>query len=224
MGKLFASLKTHDCRDVVLVGRLQRPNLWKIRPDFGLLASLPAILKLTRGGDDSVLKRVVRLFEGKGFRVVGAHEIAPELTAPEGPLGSRCPSTQDMEDIALGMKVVAALGKLDVGQAAAVARGYVLAVEAAEGTDEMLRRCRSLHQWGLKQPSGVLVKCPKPGQELRIDMPVIGPHTVDLAADAGLRGIAVASGQVLLAEPQVLVERAEARGLFVIGISQAERL
>ncbi len=215
IGKIFDTLKRCGCRDVVLVGSLKRPRLRAIRPDLGLIAHLPAILQLMRGGDDSVLSRVIRLFEQKGFRVVGAHEIAPHLVAPSGVLTRNEPTPSDFDDIRLGLKVVAALGALDVGQAAAVARGYVLAVEAAEGTDEMLRRCRSLHQWGLKSASGVLVKCPKPGQELRIDMPAIGPNTVALAADAGLRGIAVAAGQVLLAEPQKLVEAADARGLFI---------
>jgi DUF1009 family protein len=122
-------------------------------------------------------------------------------------------------DIAIGLKAVYALGALDIGQAAVVSRGYVLAVEAAEGTDEMLRRCRKLHQWGLSRPSGVLVKCPKPGQELRVDMPAIGPNTVRLAHEAGLRGIAVASGKVLLAEPQAMVEEAGALGLFIAGVN-----
>jgi DUF1009 family protein len=217
VGKIFDTLKRRGCRDVVLVGSLRRPKISAIRPDLGLFVNLPAIVRLMRGGDDSVLSRVIRLFEHKGFRVVGAHEIAPHLVAPRGVLTKCEPGPGDFADIRLGFRVVHALGALDVGQAAAVSRGYVLAVEAAEGTDEMLRRCRSLHQWGLRGASGVLVKCPKPGQELRVDMPAIGPNTVTLAAEAGLRGIAVAAGQVLLAEPQKLVDAADARGLFIVG-------
>jgi UDP-2,3-diacylglucosamine hydrolase len=221
IGKIFSTLKEQRCTDVVLVGSLSRPALWSLRPDIGLFTNLPAILKLLRGGDDSVLTAVVRLFESKGFRVLGAHEIAPHLVAPEGTIGRHAPAGQDLDDIALGLKVVRALGALDVGQAAVVSRGYVLAVEAAEGTDEMLRRCRSLHQWGLGRPSGVLVKCPKPNQELRVDMPAIGPNTVKLAAEAGLKGIAVAAGKVLLAEPQALIEEAGTRGLFIAGVAEA---
>lgn len=219
IGKIFRTLRQQGCQEVVLVGSLKRPKLGAIRPDLGLFTNLPAILKLTRGGDDSVLKRIVRLFEYKGFRVLGAHDIAPHLVAPEGVLTRAQPNTSDWQDIRLGWKVVQALGSLDVGQAAAVSRGYVLTVEAAEGTDEMLRRCRALHQWGLKQASGVLIKRPKPGQELRIDMPAIGPNTVMLAVDAGLRGIAVEYGKVLLAEPQKLVETADAKGVFIIGVA-----
>jgi hypothetical protein len=223
IGKIFRTFRKHGCRDVVLVGSLRRPRITDIRPDAGLFYNLPAVLKLMRGGDDSVLSRVVRLFEAKGFRVVGAHELAPHLVAQGGPLGAAAPNAQDMADIALGMKVVEALGAFDVGQAAAVSRGYVLAVEAAEGTDEMLRRCAKLHQWGLKNASGVLVKRPKPGQEMRVDMPAIGPNTIELAAAAGLRGVAVAAGQVLMADPQAMIAAAEARGLFIYGVDEKIR-
>ncbi|MDX2265702.1 MAG: UDP-2,3-diacylglucosamine diphosphatase LpxI [Hyphomicrobiales bacterium] len=222
VGKIFNALSRNGCRDVVLVGSLKRPRFTDIRPDMGLITNLPAILKLMRGGDDSVLSRVVRLFEAKGYRVVGAHDIAPHLLAPLGPLGQRRPNADDLLDIALGLKVVRALGALDVGQAAAVSRGYVLAVEAAEGTDEMLRRCAKLHQWGLKSASGVLVKRPKPGQELRVDMPAIGPNTMELAAAAGLRGVAVAAGRVIVVSPQTMIETAEALGLFIVGVDDAE--
>ncbi len=222
IGKIFRTLHRHGCRDVVLVGSLKRPQLFEIRPDQGFFYNLPAILKLMQGGDDSVLSRVVRLFESKGYHVVGAHDIAPDLVAPLGALGRLQPSAKDLADISLGLKVVRALGALDVGQAAAVSRGYVLAVEAAEGTDEMLRRCARLHQWGLKSASGVLVKCPKPGQELRVDMPAIGPNTVELAAAAGLRGIAVAAGRVLIANPQLMLETAESLRLFVVGVDERD--
>lgn len=218
VGKLLRLLRRHDCRDVVIVGSVRRPDLTKIRIDFGFLRHLPAILRLTAGGDDKVLSGVVKFFESKGYRVRGAHEIAPSLLAPCGPLGGLKPRRQDEADIELGLRVVKAFGAHDVGQAAVVSRGYVLAVEAAEGTDAMLRRCRGLQPPGAKLPCGVLVKCPKPGQELRTDMPAIGPRTVELAAEAGLAGIAVAAGKVLLAGYAGLLKEAEARGLFVAGV------
>ena len=127
-----------------------------------------------------------------------------------------------MEDIRLGFRVARALGSFDIGQGAVVARQYVLAVEAAEGTDSMLRRCRDLNNWGFKSRKGVLVKAPKPGQDLRLDMPVIGPRTIELASEAGLAGIAVAAGAVLLADQQELVEKADRFGLFLYGASSPE--
>ncbi len=218
IGRMLRMLRAKGCTEVVIVGGVRRPKIKDIRPDIGFFRKLPAVLRLTRGGDNSVLGNVVRFFENEGFLVRGAHEIASNLTVPAGLLAGPQPGPQDHADIARGLAVVRALGALDVGQAAVVARGYVLGVEAAEGTDAMLQRCASLRQWGLKRRAGVLVKAPKPGQELRVDMPAIGPRTVENAAAAGLAGIAVASQRVLLADPDALIAAAEHHGLFVIGI------
>ena len=217
VGHLLGALREANCRDVVIVGSLRRPDLWKIGVDFGLIRHLPTILGLTRGGDDTVLKRVVRFFEAQGFRVRGAHEIAPALLAPGGRFGGVAASPDDERDIARGLALLRALGPFDVGQAVVIARGHVLAIEAAEGTDEMLKRCGSLRQWGGHKRSGVLVKAPKSGQELRVDMPVIGPRTVELAAAAGLAGIAVGQGKVMIADQADMVSLADRHHIFVTG-------
>ena len=217
VGHMLGALREAKCRDIVIVGSLRRPDLWKTGADFGLIRHLPTILSLTRGGDDTVLKRVVRFFETQGFSVRGAHEIAPTLLAPGGPFGGVAPSPEDERDIAHALALLGALGGFDVGQAAVVARGHVLAIEAAEGTDEMLKRCGSLRQWGGHKRSGVLVKAPKSGQELRVDMPVIGPRTVELAAAAGLAGIAVGQGKVMIADQADMVSLADRHHIFVTG-------
>jgi DUF1009 family protein len=217
IGGMLGAFREAQVRDVVIVGSLRRPDLWKAGADFGLIRHLPTILSLTRGGDDSVLKRVVRFFESQGFRVRGAHEVAPALLAPPGSFGAFKPAEEDDKDIATGMALLVALGGFDVGQACVVAHGHVLAVEAAEGTDEMLRRCSTLRQWGRRSRAGVLVKVPKKGQEMRIDMPVIGPRTVELAAAAGLAGIAVGQGQVMIAEQAEMVSLADRHHIFVTG-------
>jgi DUF1009 family protein len=221
LGHLIGALRKAGCEDVVIIGTLRRPNIWKSGVDLGFFRHLPTILSLTRGGDDSLLKRVVRFFEGQGFRVRGAHEIAPSLVAPSGPLGGIAPETEAGGDIARGFALLAALAPFDVGQSAVIARGHVLAVEAAEGTDAMLRRCAELKQWGGKSRAGVLVKAPKHGQEMRVDMPVIGPRTVELAAAAGLAGIAVASGKVMIAEQAEMIQLADRQGVFVFGADAA---
>jgi len=206
IGRLLRLLNQHGCREIVIVGGVRRPKLGAISIDTGLIRHAPQLYRLTRGGDDAVLSRVVRFFEHQGFVVRGAHQIATDLTAPAGTLTRAWPGNADRADIARALAVLHALGPHDVGQAVVAARGYVLAVEAAEGTDDMLRRCAGLRQWGLSHRHGVLVKAPKPGQELRVDMPTIGPRTVELAASAGLAGLAVAQGQVLLADPQLVAE------------------
>ena len=220
VGRMLRLLRGHGCLEIVIVGSVSRPKLASISIDTGLIRHAPQIYRLTRGGDDAVLSRVVQFFEHEGFVVRGAHEIARDLTARAGGLTRAQPREADRKDIARALDVLRALGPHDVGQAVVAARGYVLAVEAAEGTDDMLRRCAGLRQWGLSYRHGVLVKAPKPGQELRVDMPTIGPRTAEVAAQAGLAGVAVAQGQVLLAEPQALVGTADRLGLFVIGLDQ----
>jgi DUF1009 family protein len=160
----------------------------------------------------------VRFFEEKGYRVHGAGEVAPELLAGEGVLGEQRPSAEDEADMRIAFRVVEALGRLDVGQSAVVAKVHVLAVEAAEGTDAMLARCAELDARSSRRGrAGVMVKAPKPGQEQRVDMPTIGPETVNKAAAAGLAGIAVAAGGVLLAERGATIAAANEHGLFLVG-------
>ena len=222
IGLTLRTLRREGCQRIVLVGSLRRPNLFRLKLDSGFFRHLPQLLRLFKGGDDAVLRRVARFFEAQGFEVEGVHSVARRLLAPPGAFSSKSPDAAALDDIRLGFRVARALGSLDIGQGAVVARQYVLAVEAAEGTDAMLRRCRELNNWGFKSRKGVLVKAPKPGQDLRLDMPVIGPRTVELAAEVGLAGIAVAAGAVLLAEQQELVEKADKLGLFLYGASSAE--
>ncbi len=225
IGKAIKSLKRENCTDLVIIGSVRRPNIADVRLDLGAIANLPMLLGCTVGGDNSVLAGIVEFFESKGFRIVGAHDVEADLLAGEGPLGRYRPRKQDEEDIAIAGRVVRTLGLLDVGQAAVVARQYVLAVEAAEGTDRMLERCRELRQWeggSRRSRSGVLVKCAKPGQERRVDLPTVGPETVRRSADAGLAGIAVAAKDVLIVDRARLVDEADRAGLFVVGIEIAD--
>lgn len=218
VGRLFATLEAQGCRDLVIIGAVTRPDLANVRFDFGAIRNLPFLLSLGIGGDDQVLSNVVRFLEDKGYRVRGAGEVAPELLAGEGVLGAKAPTAEARADIDKGFEVVAALGRLDVGQAAVVAKGHVIAVEAAEGTDAMLVRCGELRKERRRRDrQGVLVKAPKPGQEERVDMPTIGPDTVHSAAAAGLAGIAVAARHVLIAERAATISAADAHGLFLWG-------
>jgi len=225
LGKLLAALNDNGCRDIVIIGGVDRPDFAKMRFDFGAIRNLPYIASLRRGGDDHVLSRIVRFFEGKGYRVHGADDVAPELLAGEGALGDKAPSAEDRADIDMAFQVVRALGRFDVGQAAVVAKGHVLAVEAAEGTDAMLVRCAELRRSGRAgrgDRRGVLVKAPKPGQERRVDLPTIGPETLRKAAEAGLAGVAVAAGRVLMAEPAATIMAADQHGLFLLGVNLEE--
>lgn len=229
MGRVGAILKALDsakCRDLVIIGAVDRPNLEDVRLDMGGVRSILTILSLTIGGDDRLLGNVVRFFEGKGLRVIGAHEVAPGLLAPRGTLGRRKPSRTDLDDIRLGARVIAALGPMDVGQSAVVLRQHVIAVEAVEGTDAMLARAATLRKWGLLarfKRSGVVVKGSKPGQDRRVDMATIGPETVRQAAAAHLAGIAYSAGAVIIVDREAMIAEANRAGLFLHGFSATKK-
>jgi len=216
IGGMISALKGAGCRDLVIIGRVRRPDPFKIRPDLGFFLALPRVLALiTAGGDDSLLRRCLRFFEDHGLTVRGPGEVAPDLVAGAGPLGRVEAPASARQDMALGLSVVEALGAFDIGQVAVTANGRLIAIEGAEGTDGLIDRLP------VAARGGVLVKRPKPGQELRIDMPVIGPQTVTRAAEKGLAGIGVAAGNVLVAEKPEVIRRADASGVFVTGVAAA---
>ena len=222
IGHIVATLTGEGRNELVIAGNVQRPDLWTIRPDAGFFMSLPQVFSLLAGGDDSVLSRVVRFFEAKGLTVRGAHEVAPDLLATPGQMGNVALSPQDRADAELGFAVRAALGPLDAGQAVAVADGRVLAIEGAEGTDAMLERVTALAvAEGVAAPRGVLTKGPKPGQELRVDMPAIGPRTIERAVAAHLAGVAVEAGAVLLLDREEAIRTADAQGCAIEGLASA---
>jgi len=210
------------CRDLVMIGTVLRPALRDIRFDWETLRELPSVIRMFRGGDNHLLSILARLFDKRGFRCVGAHEVAPEILMPQGAVGKSTPCARDQADIARGVALLTAVGPFDVGQGAVIADNYVLAIEAAEGTDRMLARIAELRSEGrVRAPvgTGVLVKVPKPAQDRRFDLPAIGPATVAGAARAGLAGIAVMAGGAIVAEPAEVGAAADRAGIFVTGIA-----
>ncbi|ADZ70530.1 LpxI family protein [Polymorphum gilvum] len=226
IGQLFKTLKRGGCDRVLLIGAVsRRPDFASVVGDLGTMRRLPTILKALIGGDDSLLTRVIGLFEADGLRVVGVPDVAPSLLAPAGRICGREPADGALRDLRLAHKAVARLGELDIGQAAVALGGRVIALEGAEGTDAMLERCAGLRASGrvrAKGRAGVLVKAAKPGQDLRVDLPTIGPRTIDLAVAAQLAGIAIEAGRSLIAQQDETVARAEAAGLFLYGLNGGE--
>lgn len=220
IGRFLKLARAEGCRDVVFIGALVRPSIWKVHPDLVGLSFLPRVLKAFRGGDNHLLSGMSRLLEGEGLRLRGAHEVAPEILVPEGVLGRVVPSEQDRADIALGLNYLRAAGSFDIGQGVVVAGLHIIAVEAAEGTDGMLTRVVEMRASGrVRASGGVLVKAAKPGQDRRFDLPSIGPVTVERAVAAGLAGIAVAAGDTIIAEPDRVITAADRGGIFVTGVS-----
>jgi hypothetical protein len=206
--------RDHKVRDIVMIGAVRRPSLFDIRPDWWTLWRLGPTLLRGGLGDDGLLRVVRRVFEGQGFRVQGIQTYLPDLIAAAGPMGQHAPDDTARYDIKRGFNVARLLGAADVGQAVVVQGGIVLAVEAAEGTDALIKRAGALKRSG---PGPVLIKAAKPQQDRALDLPTIGPDTVAAAIDAGFAGIAVEAGGTLIVEPVKMVERADAAGFFIHG-------
>jgi DUF1009 family protein len=215
--KGLALLREHNVTELVLAGGIQRPTLAALRPDWRA-AKLFARVGYRAVGDDGLLSAVVDELEREGFRVVGADQLLDRAVVPEGRLGEISPDSGAKADIERGLTIARTLGALDIGQAVIVQQGFVLGVEAIEGTDELLRRCAALRRDG---PGGVLVKIEKPGQERRADRPTIGLRTVLLAAETGLRGIAIEAHSTIVLDRDEVVRAADRAGLFVVGVSRS---
>lgn len=224
IGELVAVLKRNRTTHVVLAGGIsRRPDLRRLRPSLGLLSMARSMLKSAVSGDNGALSLLVAHLERHGFKVVGAHEVVPDLLAAPGPLTRRGPTKAEEADLEAAFVAAKAIGALDIGQAAVAIARRVVALEGIEGTDGLLQRVAGFRAHGrlVGSSGGVLVKCAKPGQELRADLPTIGPQTVEAAYRAGLSGIGVEAERALILDQRQVLERADALGLFVVGLSGA---
>lgn len=213
--KRFADEKVED---VVMIGTIKRPGFFDLVPDLRTTAFF-AKVGVKALGDDGILRALVSEIENEGMMVRGIHEVMPELLAPEGVLGRHKPDKQALADIRRGIEVAAALGSLDVGQSVVVQQGLVLGVEGIEGTDELIKRCGTYRRKGA---GGVLVKLRKPQQDMRIDLPTVGPRSVIRAEEAGLRGIVFHAGNGLIVDKEEVIKLADKKGLFVMGVNPSD--
>jgi len=220
LGRAIKLLRSEGCRDLIFIGSLLRPALSEIRLDFGTLRRIGPIMSAFRGGDDHLLSGIGRIFEQDGFRMVGIRDVAPDMLMPEGAIARATPDSAASADIDRGREVLRALGPYDIGQAVVVIDGHVVAVEDIEGTDGLLARVARLREAGRIRAAsgrGVLIKAPKSSQDLRFDLPTVGPTTIEGVSKAGLAGIAVVAGNTIAADTQQMIAVADKAGVFIQG-------
>ena len=217
LGQLFGDMRGAGVNQVCFAGAMRRPALNPVAFDSRMVELAPSLMAAMRGGDDGLLRFVARVFEEEGFAVVGAHEAVPGLLAAPGLMVGPKPSDADLADAMRATAILEALGPVDVGQAAVVAGGLCLGIETVQGTDFLLRLVAVTDPVLRRGARGVLVKRPKPGQDLRFDLPAIGPETVAGAAAAGLAGIVAAPGAVMVLDRDATYSAARAAGLFLFG-------
>lgn len=224
-GKMVRQLKKAKCTHVCFAGIVKRPDFKRLKPDLKAMRHLPGTIRAAGQGDDSLMRHVLGLFEQEGFEIISPQEVCADLMMTEGLIG-HVPMTETHRNDALqACKIAAAIGSLDIGQGAVVARGVTLAVEAQEGTDAMLTRLLALPP-ELRGTSdarvGVFAKLIKPDQDIRVDLPTIGPETVRRAAEAGLAGIVAEAGGAFIIDRAVVVALADEAGVFIAGLPKSE--
>lgn len=217
-GKAIRILRRERVGELVMAGTIRRPSLAALRPDFWTMRFLARTGGLGHG-DDAILTRLIGALQGEGFAITGIDALLPDLLAPEGVYGIVQPTDDDLADVECAIKAALDLGARDKGQAAVVRSGEVVALETAAGTDALLAGCA---ETAFSEPSGVLVKTSKPGQERRADLPTIGIGTVAGVQRAGLRGIAVEAGSALVVDRAAVAAAADRAGLFVMGVRTGE--
>ncbi len=217
-GSAFKFFKSEKVTDVVMIGTIRRPSFSDIVPDLRTAAFF-AKIGFKALGDDGILRALTNEIESEGFRVIGIHEIMPEILFKPGILTKVKPDKQALADIKRGVEVGLILGKLDVGQSVIVQQGLVLGVEGIEGTDELIKRCGSYKRSG---DGGVLIKLCKVTQDMRTDLPTVGLQTIENAHNSGLRGLAVHASNALIVDEKAVIERANKYKMFLIGINPSE--
>lgn len=225
IGRIVRLCRGAGCEALCFAGNVRRPDFAALKLDMRGIAWLPGAVMAARNGDEALLRFLMNGFEKEGFAIEGAHEVMGELQLPAGPLGAHAPGEAHGADIAKAIATARSIGALDIGQGAVVCDGLVLAVEAQEGTDAMLRRVAELSADLRGAPGrrrGVLAKVAKPIQEERVDLPTIGLATVEGAARAGLAGIVGVTGKMLVLDREAVTRAADAAGLFVVGVVEAE--
>lgn len=214
VGKAIKFFNSHDVQEIVFAGGLIRPKLSELRPDASGIKLLSRITKAKFNGDNKLLSTILDFFEEEGFSIIGAHEIVTDLLAPKGVIGKMKPTKGQLSDIEVGVKIAKSIGELDIGQAVIVQDKTIIGVEAIEGTDNLIKRCKELQ---FKKQGAILVKTKKPNQDQRIDLPTVGVKTVLNAHQNNLSAIAIEAGQSLIIDKEQVIKTANKHNILLIG-------
>ncbi|KUJ85886.1 phosphatidate cytidylyltransferase [Ruegeria marisrubri] len=212
LGSFIADLKARGVTEVCMAGAVRRPVIDPKQIDAETAPLVPILQKAVMSGDDGALRAAIGIFENAGLTVRAAHELAPDILPPLGCLTEAQPSEQDLEDAHRGAGILRAMSAADVGQACVVLRGQALAIEGVFGTAWMLETLTQRPDAG----GGVLFKAPKPDQDRRVDLPTIGPDTVTGAVAAGLSGIVIEKGGVIVLDRERVIDECDRLGLFLL--------
>ncbi len=210
-GKTIKILKENNCTKVLFAGKVEKPNLSKIRYDLKGIYYLPRIIKTSKTGDAAILKEIIKILQHEKIKTLSSLSFNPELTLKKGNYSVIKPNKKDKSNINKAIKILNGLSKYNFSQGTVVRNNKVIAIEGKEGTQKMLEKCRNKKR---KEP-GVLVKFPKKKQDLRIDLPTIGFKTFTKCKSAGIKGIVLKSKQNIFLERKKCIKYANQNKMFI---------
>lgn len=210
-GALFRALKGRGISDVVFAGYMTRPELNPIRFDVTMWKLAGLLLPALKSGDDITLRTILAMFEERGFRILSAQDVAPDLLVNRNMKSNHKLSAQDRRDIDRGVEILKSMSAADVGQGCVVSNGLCLGMETIQGTNAMLDFVAK----NKTSKGGVFIKAPKIDQDQRVDMPTVGPETIKAAANAKLNGVALIENGALVIDRSEIIDLANKNGLFI---------
>ena len=218
LGKAISILKKNNCKNVIFIGKVERPDISLLKFDRKALFYLPRLFSAFKKGDGNILKEIIKIFKENKLNVVNSMKFTPELIFKDKSINKLKINNADKSSIFKGVRIIKSLSKFDIGQSVVINNGYVLAIEGPEGTDETIKR--SLHllkKYKLKNKS-ILVKFPKANQDLRIDLPTIGFDTIKNCIKANIKGIAVKRSQNIIIDKDKIINLVKKNNFFIISI------
>ena len=221
IGSQYCDAKSADTvaatfRECAVVDKESKLSFNKTKLDKYTFSIMPQLSEKLVKGDNELLSFIADEFEKKGYQIVGASQIIPNITLDEGFI---CGSSYDTlsRDIKKADNILKLLSSEDIGQGVVIENGLVLGIETLQGTNELLKFvARTPLHLRASSLGGIFVKRPKSDQDLRFDMPVIGSETISLACQAGLRGLVVSPSSVIILERSQCIEIAEANDFFIL--------
>jgi hypothetical protein len=218
LGKAISILKKNNCKNIIFIGKVKRPEISLLKFDRKALFYLPRLFSAFKKGDGNILKEIIKIFKEHKINVVNSMKFTPELIFKDRSINNLKIKNTDKNSIIKGASIIKSLSKFDIGQSVIINNGYVLAIEGPEGTDEAIKRSLNLStKYKLKDKS-ILVKFPKANQDLRVDLPTIGLDTVKNCIKANIKGIAVKRSQNIILDKDKIINLTKKNNFFIISL------
>jgi DUF1009 family protein len=218
LGKAISVLKKNNCKNVIFIGKVERPEISLLKFDRKALFYLPRLFSAFKKGDGNILKEIIKIFKENKLNIVNSMKFTPELVFNDKSINKVIINNTDKSTISKGVKIIKSLSKFDIGQSVVINNGYVLAIEGPEGTDETIKRSLYLSKKYKLKNKSILVKFPKANQDLRIDLPTIGLDTIKNCIKANIKGIAVKRSQNIILDKDKIINLVKKNNFFIISI------